>query len=276
MADSLVALAMQSGITNPKFVLIRKSDGAYWNTSGTPAFEAYNATNIASYGITATEIGSTGIYKASNPSATTSAMMLFVAAAGSSLAVSDIVSNVRYEGHAGVVRADNRNGDAVPTAAQIDTQLSNTHGNGTWEAGALSQSDINNIGDRIAETLGDNPIQIQSPATGDNTLDIVQGVDYYTADGRDIEFPFIADYVPTSCKLTLVSGTVQTVTSTDITESSGSGSGRFSVRFQIPRATGDELEAGAGTFEVLSILSNGHEVPEISEGVLTVRRRRTA
>lgn len=175
-----------------------------------------------------------------------------------------------------VVRADDRNGDAVPTAAQIDTQLSNTHGNGTWESGAMSQTDINNIGDRIAETLGDNPIQIQSPATGDNTLDIVQGMDYYTADGRDIEFPFIADYVPTSCKLTLVSGTVQTVTSTDITESSGSGSGRFSVRFQIPRATGDELEAGAGTFEVLSILSNGHEVPEISEGVLTVRRRRTA
>ncbi len=246
------------------FTTQRFDTGAATNADSTPAGTlVVNGTDNAAT-VTITNV-TTGVYKAAVTLPTLAVgdiCELRIAATVNSVAGSAVVWRDTKDivvDSSGVVRADNRDGDAIPTAA-----------------GGLSQSDINNIGDRIAETLGDNPIQIQSPATGDNTLDIVQGVDYYTADGRDIEFPFIADYVPTSCKLTLVSGTVQTVTSTDITESSGSGSGRFSVRFQIPRATGDELEAGGGTFEVLSILSNGHEVPEISEGVLTVRRRRTA
>lgn len=162
-----------------------------------------------------------------------------------------------------------------PTAAQIDTQLSGTHGAGVWGSGGLSAGDITAIGTSIASQLGDNPINIQSPTTDDGRLDLVQGMDYYTADGREIEFTFIRDYVPSSCKLTIAAGSVVTVTSTDISESSGSGSGRFHVRFQLPRATGDDLEAGPGSFEVYSIVS-GREVAEIAEGVATIRRRLTA
>jgi hypothetical protein len=126
-----------------------------------------------------------------------------------------------------------------------------------------------------ATLLGDNPVQYQTTVTDDGRLDLVQGMDYYTADGRDIEFTFIRDYVPSSCKLTIASGSVVTVTSTDISESSGSGSGRFHVRFQLPRTDGDDLEAGPGSFEVYSIVG-GREVAEISEGVATIRRRLTA
>lgn len=52
-----------TGITL-KVAIIDLSTGAvrWWNTSGTPAFEAYNATHIASYGITLTEGGTTGLY----------------------------------------------------------------------------------------------------------------------------------------------------------------------------------------------------------------------
>lgn len=158
---------------------------------------------------------------------------------------------------------------AVPTVAQIDTQLTGTHGTGSWVglAGATAAE--------IAAELASEPIRVSSPTTTDGTLDLMQGVDYYTADGREIEFTFVRDYVPDSCKLTIASGSVVTVTSTDIEQTSGSGSGQFHVRFQVPRTTGDDLDAGYGTFEVISIVGV-REIGEISEGVATIRRRLTA
>lgn len=101
MSQKLIALGLQTGIAYPKFVLIRLSDGAFWNTSGTPAFEAYSAANIADYGIAATETGVTGIYTASNPSERTPCQCKFVQAAASSLAVADLVNNVFYEDNVG-------------------------------------------------------------------------------------------------------------------------------------------------------------------------------
>lgn len=158
------------------------------------------------------------------------------------------------------VRADNRDGDAIPTAAQ--------------NAAAIDTATL--ATDIAAELQGSGvTYTVVSPVTSSSTLDVVQGMDYYTADGRDIEFTFVRDYVPTSCKLALASGETVTVTSTDITESSGSGSGRFSVRFQLARTDGDDLDAGTGTFEVYSVVGTRH-VPEIAEGVLTVRRRLSA
>lgn len=160
-------------------------------------------------------------------------------------------------------------------------------GSGTFDETTDSQEALRDRGDvawisgagasaaDIAAALASQPIVIQSPTTTNGTLDLVQGMDYYTADGREIEFTFVRDYVPSSCKLTIAAGAVVTVTSTDISESSGSGSGRFHVRFELPRTTGDDLEAGTGTFEVYSIVGT-RQVPEIAEGVATIRRRLTA
>lgn len=160
-------------------------------------------------------------------------------------------------------------------------------GSGTFDETTDSQEALRDRGDvawisgagasaaDIAAALASQPIVIQSPTTTNGTLDLVQGMDYYTADGREIEFTFARDYVPSSCKLTIAAGAVVTVTSTDISESSGSGSGRFHVRFELPRTTGDDLEAGTGTFEVISVVGS-HEVGEVAEGVATIRRRLTA
>ena len=98
MAYKLIAPTGTSALSNPKFVRFRASDGAVWSTAGTPAFEAYNASNIANYGIAGAEIGSTGIYQVTDPAEGTFGDWLFVAAAGSSLAVSDLVSNIYYTG----------------------------------------------------------------------------------------------------------------------------------------------------------------------------------
>jgi hypothetical protein len=90
-----------AGVSNPKFIRRRLSDGAWWNTSGTPAFEAYNAANIATYGIAGAETGSTGVYTATDPAETTAGDYWFIAAAGASLVVSDVANNVYWQDAAG-------------------------------------------------------------------------------------------------------------------------------------------------------------------------------
>ena len=92
-----------TGTSNVKGVRTRDSDGAFWNTSGTPAFEAYNAANIADYGITAAETGSTGVYTFTDPADTIAGRFRLVAAAGASLVVSDLANNVVWEDVAGLL-----------------------------------------------------------------------------------------------------------------------------------------------------------------------------
>ena len=114
-----------------------------------------------------------------------------------------------------------------------------------------------------------------SPVLPNGEIDIVQGADYYQQDGRDLEWSFERAYTPTSCVLKIASGEMITITSTDITESSGSGSGRWSVRFQIVRTGaqgGDKLESGRGSFDLFSVV-DGRQIPEIAEGKATIRRR---
>lgn len=82
-----------TGNTTMKFVRYRDSDGAFWNTSGS-AFEAYNVSNIAQYGIAATEIGATGLYQATDPAPTVLGDYEFIRATTSTLAVADLQTNV--------------------------------------------------------------------------------------------------------------------------------------------------------------------------------------
>ncbi len=129
-----------TGIPNPKFVRRRASDGAYWSTAGTPAFEAYNASNIANYGITATEVGATATYTATDPAGATEGNFLFIAAAGASLVVSDIKNNVQWED---------------PAGASVSTAMFDDYANGTLNAGVLTVTQI-----------APNGIQASSIATG--------------------------------------------------------------------------------------------------------------
>lgn len=108
----------ETGVSTMKFIRRRKSDGAYWSTSGTPAFEAYNASHIANYGIAATEDGSTGIYTATDPADTTEGDYLLVKAAGASLIVSDLL-NGRWQDRVGAGPLDLT--QAVPTSNTANT-----------------------------------------------------------------------------------------------------------------------------------------------------------
>src|SRR5438045_2889954 len=80
-----------------KTVLRDYSTGAerLWNTSGTPGFEAYNAANIANYGITTTE-GSPGAYFWTVPPSLTSGSYEATSykIAGANLATGDLASPV--------------------------------------------------------------------------------------------------------------------------------------------------------------------------------------
>lgn len=98
MAALLTAIA-ETGITTGKFSRLRGSDGAWWNTSGTPAYEAYNAANIASYGIDGSEIGATGVYSATDPTPTVGGEYLFVKAAGALLTVADLTTGLRWQNY---------------------------------------------------------------------------------------------------------------------------------------------------------------------------------
>lgn len=50
-----------------QYAYVKNQVGQWWNTSGTPAFEAFNASNWTSYAISATQFGSSGEWYADMP-----------------------------------------------------------------------------------------------------------------------------------------------------------------------------------------------------------------
>ncbi len=90
-----------TGFAHPKFIRRRLSDGFWWNTSGTPGFEAYSAASIANYGIAGVEVGATGAYTATDPASSTDGDFLAIDAAGASLVVSDVATRNFWQDQAG-------------------------------------------------------------------------------------------------------------------------------------------------------------------------------
>ncbi len=91
MASDVVVDGLTSGWTNLVAVFRKESDKTYWNGS---TWEAYNASNIATYAVAATEIGSTGAYYAADPDTTLLKYAAFTRKAGADLAVSDLPNAV--------------------------------------------------------------------------------------------------------------------------------------------------------------------------------------
>jgi hypothetical protein len=75
--------------------------------------------NVATYGIAGSQIGATGTYTAANPAPATEGWYLFIAAAGSNLAVSDLLNNSQWEESCGTPAYY----AAAPTAAQNATAV---------------------------------------------------------------------------------------------------------------------------------------------------------
>lgn len=113
MASVMTGIA-ETGITNPKFVRRRLSDGAFWSTVSS-AFESYNAANIANYGIVGVETGVTGIYTATDPAETISGDYLMLKAAGANLVVSDLTTGIRWQEKVTVISSTLDSAQAEPT-----------------------------------------------------------------------------------------------------------------------------------------------------------------
>ena len=103
MADQLTITNQTTGLATVVAVRLN-ADLQWWNTSGTPAFEAYNAANIANYGIAMSEVGATGVYTVDDPAPTVEGSFIVAIRAGAGLAVSDLLTAVG-RGVAGPVTA---------------------------------------------------------------------------------------------------------------------------------------------------------------------------
>lgn len=103
MADQLTITNQTTGLATVVAVRLN-ADGQFWNTSGSPAFETYNAANIANYGIAMSEVGATGVYTVDDPAPTVEGSFIVAIRAGASLAVSDLLTAVG-QGVAGPVAA---------------------------------------------------------------------------------------------------------------------------------------------------------------------------
>lgn len=245
MATLMIGQA-ETGLSHPKFVRRRASDGYWWNTAGTPAFEAYSAGNIAGYGIAAIETGATGTYTATDPADTTPGDYLLVAAAGASLAVSDVANNTRWQDAAGVT---------PPTAAAIADAVLDEALSGHATAGTAGAA-LGRIGTGVISTV--------SPVSQGGDITLTRGDSYYNADGRALSWTGeSADVWPdlTGATITLnigdgtlaATGSVVTPTGTQV------------VRCELTSAQTTTLTTGTANrvtldYDLKATLSNTHVV----------------
>ena len=94
MANEILIHGYATGLTTVKAVL-RNATHQIWNTAGTPAFETYNAANIADYDIATTEQGAAGCYVATMPTSTAGWYRISgYIIAGASLAEADMLNPI--------------------------------------------------------------------------------------------------------------------------------------------------------------------------------------
>lgn len=127
----------------------------------------------------------------------------------------------------------------------------------------------------VVSQLSGSSVTVTSPVLSATEVEIVQGDDYYDADGRAITFTItgagaLASFAGGSCSLNLEdrAGEVAEVAGTIVT---GTGSTRV-VRFDVPSTTTADLREGRGEFEAEVTLSGGH-VLTLVKGVLIVRKQ---
>lgn len=159
-----------SGAGSGVFVRRRRSDGAWWNTSGTPAFEAYNGSNVANYAIQAVENPSgSGDYTATDPTPAVEGFYRFFVQAGSSFAASDLSSGLQYENAGGPGSADMEYvlgtaptataGLLAVNAVQLNSStftLSGPSLGTAYELGVSSSGHVSNV-DTLATYTGNTP-----------------------------------------------------------------------------------------------------------------------
>jgi len=119
-------------------IFFRRSDGKVWNTSGTPAFETWNAANIANYAVALTQLtGSStlGLFQVSAPAGvgfTAVSDVIIIKQAGGSPAVTDSVVNHGQTGPlSDAVNVASIAADAI-TAAALAADAGTEIGTAVW------------------------------------------------------------------------------------------------------------------------------------------------
>lgn len=275
------------------FVRRRASDGAYWSTSGTPAYEAYAAGHIANYAIAATETGAgTGQYTAADPdSAATEGDYLLVKMSGSGgavLAQADLAaarwqdrvraSSITVGGYASGQDPATLVLDPVAsghnTAGTIGAKINTAGSNadpftnpvpGSYAAGTAGQK----LGAILAGT-----ISASTPAVDlSGNFTIVQGDDYLAAQSRAILFNYSAIDL-TGFTITLV---IQNPPSPGYVSITGSvlnaGLTNQQLQFELPAATTTLLQQGPRSYQIHGVSASNKKFPTILGGTATIVAR---
>lgn len=126
----------------------------------------------------------------------------------------------------------------------------------------------------LAQLAALDTINVTGAVTGEGVLNLTQGGDYLTTDGRQLQFVNAAGSLPNLTGATpyLVlknAGTTHAAITGTVITASGVNQ---RVDFNVSDATTDLLTAPRGSYEVYAVLSNGSVVP-LETGVLNVTRK---
>lgn len=165
---------------------------------------------------------------------------------------------------------------APPSAAAIDTQLSGTHGAGSWEGGGSGDDPLLNEvpGDYPAGSagaalgrIGVAEIEVRSPITPGGDLYLIRGDAYLTDDGRAIEFLDSDDAWPdlTSATATFFSQSLEV--EMEIVTPSGTGK---KIRLELTTEDTTELVPKKTEYAVRVIDADEHQFT-LAQGRLIVK-----
>ena len=223
----------------------RNAADQWWNTSGTPAFEAYNPANLASYRIAATESpAGSGIYAADEPTGT---VEFELRVRGATLADSVIV--------AGPAKTDAAESATLLDAIKADADL------GTATGGMVANTEAIKA---KTDLIGSGALLISAPVSGDgDLLELILETDYLAANGRALEWTF-DEITGITTSATGKFGLKDADTGTEVyVNTTGTvtdlGSGTFKVSFNITNTALDELPPGKYDWSV-EVLEGSYKI----------------
>ncbi|MDD5301485.1 MAG: hypothetical protein PHS14_00135 [Elusimicrobia bacterium] len=134
MSNPIIECVNATGLT-VYAAQINRLTGEWWNTSGTPAWEAFNAAHWADYAVALTEAAGSGYYWAARPAGVAGALVsdVFYSQAGGSPAIGDAPPFNLLHGEGENVAAIDADPAVAPQnlAAAVGTEIQGTVAAGT-------------------------------------------------------------------------------------------------------------------------------------------------
>lgn len=146
------------------YMMVVSATGTFWNTSGTPALEVYNGSNITDYDIALSELGTaSGLYQGSMPAVAVGVYTLVICErTGASPAQTDAkiaIGQVYWNGSALIYFSSNWNALVIDSAGCVDASVEK------WDDVAVASQDTTGY-----------PVVTIKDGTGTGELALVSGV----------------------------------------------------------------------------------------------------